>query len=469
MMHYLINSSACLLIFIVFYKVFLEKESFHTFKRYYLLASLIIPFAIPFITFTTYIEQTSPTDLPLLEIIPINNNIPQENTTNWSSSIIWCIYGLGVLFFTFKFLWNIFRIAKQIKTNEQLTQKDWIYVLMPIGTVPHSFLKYIFIEGDAFNSHKIPNEILTHEQIHVTQRHSIDNLLVEFAMVVFWFNPIIYLFKRDIKLNHEFLADRGVLNQGYNPKSYQNLLLSYTTKQSNFQLASSINYLLIKKRFTVMKTNTSSTKTWILALLILPMVTLTTYGFSTKNEVVATQSSEEENLNSLDLYLDEKGNLIQNDETISLEEIEALLAKNKHLHVSIKTDPKSNRNYAEHILDVLRSKGALKTTLCSSFETESDSSHQTTYALINGKKTGPTEMVKKDIKNLILSVEDASFLSFRIKFPGKPTQSISSNTLNDITKQYLLEAEKDDKVIIFDVKSSSSLTKYYPIVITVLD
>ena len=109
--------------------------------------------------------------------------------------------------------------------------------------------------------------------------HSLDILLVELLQIVFWFHPLVYVLKHHIKLNHEFLADQAVLNYGADAKTYQNLLLQFSSGTQH-QLSSAINYSSIKKRFKVMKTQTSKTRIWLSALLLLPIIAILFYSFA---------------------------------------------------------------------------------------------------------------------------------------------------------------------------------------------
>jgi hypothetical protein len=121
-----------------------------------------------------------------------------------------------------------------------------------------------------------------HEQTHAKQKHALDILFIEMLQIVFWFNPLLYFIKKDIKLNHEFLADQAVINTGFNTKTYQQLLLAYSSNATDNPLANAINFSLIKKRFTVMKTKTSKTALWLRSLILLPLLVITLYSFSEK-------------------------------------------------------------------------------------------------------------------------------------------------------------------------------------------
>ncbi len=281
---YLIKSAACLAILLAFYKIFLETESMHTIKRFYLLLAVLASFGIPLLTFTYYIEAaSSSSSAQVIEAIlnPITQTTLATNGINWSA-IMWTIYGLGALFFGIRFLLNLSKIIHKVLHNPKLKQRDFINVLLNSHVVPHTFFNYIFLNRSKFEKQEIPEEVLLHEQTHASQKHSIDILLIEILQVVFWFNPLIYLMKHSIKLNHEFLADQAVINHGVSLTTYQQLLLAFSSNAKEPQLANAINYSLIKKRFTVMKTKTSKNNVWIKSLVLLPLLAILIFSFSDK-------------------------------------------------------------------------------------------------------------------------------------------------------------------------------------------
>ena len=151
--------------------------------------------------------------------------------------------------------------------------------------IPHSFFNYIFLNQTKYNTDAIPKEVILHEETHAKQLHSLDIMAIELLQIVFWFHPLVYILKHHIKLNHEFLADQAVLNNGIAPKIYQHILLQFSSNTPNNQLSSAINYSSIKKRFTVMKTQTSKTKIWLSSLILLPIIAILFYSFSSKKYV----------------------------------------------------------------------------------------------------------------------------------------------------------------------------------------
>ncbi|WP_405410719.1 M56 family metallopeptidase [Maribacter sp. Asnod1-A12] len=322
---YLLKSAACMGIFLLFYKLLLENENMHQFKRFFLLTAVIASFIIPQIVFTEYIEVEPTT--AVTQIISINEpqNIQpviqaiEKSPMNWSL-ILWTIYGLGVAGFAFRFMLNLLKIWKRIRNNPKTKHSTIYRVLLKEQLPPHTFLKYIFLNKQKLKTKSIPNSVLLHEETHAIQRHSLDVLFLEVLQVVLWFNPLIYVYKKTIKLNHEFLADSAVLNSQEDHLNYQNTLLSYLSNDSfnihqSVGIANAINYSSIKKRFIIMKKQTSKKGIAIRSLMLLPVLALMLYGFSQKN-VIAQNT-----IKDINIEITKTGDLLINNKQIALENL----------------------------------------------------------------------------------------------------------------------------------------------------
>ncbi|QCX01292.1 M56 family metallopeptidase [Aggregatimonas sangjinii] len=304
MLLYILKSVACMAIFFVFYKVFLEKESVHVFKRFYLLLAVGAALLIPAIVFTDYVvvepvpyietPQTVVTDYDYI-------GIPSafEKDVLDIEPVLWTIYFLGFTFFGLRFIQNLRQVIARIRKNPKQKSSNFIQVLLQESFPPHTFFQYIFLNKKELESNAIPKEVLLHEETHARQRHSLDVVSIELLQVIFWFNPFVYVFKKAIKLNHEFLADSAVLQKEINPTTYQNTLLSYLSPDSEKKyqpsLANAINYSSyssIKKRFTIMKTRTSRKSIGLRSILLLPLLALLVYGFSNRESVYQEATSE---------------------------------------------------------------------------------------------------------------------------------------------------------------------------------
>ncbi|WP_282041553.1 M56 family metallopeptidase [Winogradskyella flava] len=261
----------------------------HFFKRFYLLGSIVLASIIPMLTITHYVEPIVNENEALPNYMPIEaypTEIAIEATPILSlETILWIIYGIGVVLFALRFAVNLFKLYQRISENERVPQRSFIYVLLKDYRIPHSFFKYLFLNKSKFENNAIPKEVLLHEETHAKQLHSLDIIIVELLQIVFWFHPLVYILKHHIKLNHEFLADQAVLNQGTEAKNYQSILLQFSSGTQEYQLSSAINYSSIKKRFTVMKTQTSKTRIWLSTLLILPIIAILFFSFTEREYV----------------------------------------------------------------------------------------------------------------------------------------------------------------------------------------
>lgn len=321
---YLLKSSGCLLAFYIFYKAFFETTSFHFFKRFYLLIAVVISFGIPFITFTSYIS------LPISEMenfvsTETSNVIPttiSEEQTNYTTVILWTLYFVGVAIFGFRFFKNLNQIILKINTNPTQKIKKYTHVLLDQKVVPHTFLRYIFFSKKKLERNEIPEEVIIHEEAHAKQKHTLDILFLEILQILFWFNPLLYFIKKSAKLNHEFLADAAVLYQGFDSTKYQKTLLAFSSNAAMPQLAHSINYSSIKKRFTVMKTHTPKKNLGLKSLILLPLLAILLYSFSTQKKEYKT--SEEK---VIVIEIDNNKIIKVDTQTASFEELKLIFKK----------------------------------------------------------------------------------------------------------------------------------------------
>jgi hypothetical protein len=155
-------------------------------------------------------------------------------------------------------------------------------VLTPALPVSHSFFNYIFLDKEAYERGTIEEEILNHELAHVRQKHSIDILVIEALLVLAWFNPFLYLYRKAIRLNHEFLADESVLKTFSNVQSYQLLLLDKAAYGSHLSLTSRFNYLTTKQRLIMMTKTTSDKVAALKKIALLPLLIVSVLFFATK-------------------------------------------------------------------------------------------------------------------------------------------------------------------------------------------
>jgi hypothetical protein len=149
----------------------------------------------------------------------------------------------------------VVNIAAILRLKAKCTVVSWgnaTLVLAPADITSYTFLNNIFIPAKSFKNGHLKDEILTHEQAHANQKHSLDIILTELIGALLWFNPFLLFYKKAIRLNHEYLADEAVLSKYSDVKSYQLLLLDTILDKRAGTLISSFNYSITKKRLAMM-------------------------------------------------------------------------------------------------------------------------------------------------------------------------------------------------------------------------
>ncbi|WP_176464468.1 M56 family metallopeptidase [Flectobacillus sp. BAB-3569] len=239
----------------------------------------MVSFEIPW-----YQEHVMEIVLPIKNANPIDGKIPsiepiQPNEYPTVEMPIWFyIYGLILGVLLTRFLRGLYLITRKAVMNEKLVHQNAHLVLIEEKIAPFSFWKYIFLNKSIYQTKGIESDILLHELTHVKQKHTWDILFVELFLIVFWWNPILYLYKKAIQLNHEFLADKEVLAHTQVP-IYQQLLLQNATGNALY-LTSSSTFSITKKRFLMMTHHTSVTARILRGVACLPLILVLIAGFS---------------------------------------------------------------------------------------------------------------------------------------------------------------------------------------------
>lgn len=310
MIAYLLKVTLCALLFLVAYSLFLEKERMHRFKRFYLLFSLVLSFTIPLVVLeipSKFFEQTAGHVYVLADeaseekLMPVSvleqeeeyapiSSLVEESFSVTFVEVLAGLYLAVVVFLFLRFLRNIMHLILSAKRDNVILDRGAKVVLVEQKMVPHSFMNYIFINKDEYINQQIEDEILKHELVHVKQKHSYDILFIELLLILFWFNPIFYFYRSRMKLNHEFLADEGVVQGLEDVAHYQLILLDKVNEKRKLSLASNFNYLITKKRLIMMTKITSKKMLWLKIGGLLPLFIVAVLLFSTY--VVAEQKNE---------------------------------------------------------------------------------------------------------------------------------------------------------------------------------
>lgn len=293
---YIIESTISVSVFYIFYELFLKRDTWFRFNRYYLLFGIAFSLILPLLDFSASgLMVNSQNQFEFNEYLSFGSTINSlEEITQRSVSkpnYIFLLYLLiGGIFFT-RFIFQLFNIIKIAKAYEIIKYRNYKLVLMNDDSAPFSFFNFIFMNKDDYGSIG-SNELLLHEIVHARQKHSFDIILLEFILVLQWFNPFIYRYRLAFKEIHEYLADRGVLMENSDKVAYQKLILDQIEKSFSLNLASQFNYSLTKNRIKMMTRINSSKIAKFKTLLVLPLVAtlLMAFAINTSNDNMVNKS-----------------------------------------------------------------------------------------------------------------------------------------------------------------------------------
>ncbi len=173
-----------------------------------------------------------------------------------SANLLILVYLIGVTFFLFRFLFQAGNLIYLIVKNPVQESNGFKLVFLNKETSPFSFMNYVFV-SQSFQKNESYHKMIIHELEHVKQGHTFDIIIIEILAAFQWFNPFMWLLRRSVRENHEYLADQAVLNSGIKRGFYKKLLLNQYLGY-NFEIANNFNYSLIKKRIRMMSKIRSS-------------------------------------------------------------------------------------------------------------------------------------------------------------------------------------------------------------------
>ena len=283
-------------ILLIFYVSFLRKEKYFAYNRVFLLSSIAIGLLMPVVPQFSFLSKSPlsnfAVNMPAITITNQDFNAVSSTGFDYSSILIF-IYISGLLYFVFNLVKSLYHI-KRIYDNGEIIQSDTFKIVKVRGSiVAFSFFNYIFINEDLYDS-KQKNEILLHESIHVNQGHSYDIIFLEILKSIFWFNPVIHIFKPMLIETHEFLADNYVI-QKISKKSYSELLINQLQSGVQYNIANYFINSLIKNRIKMMyKTKANNKWRYLIALPILVFVMLFVNACQNRNDEEAKSVKAQE-------------------------------------------------------------------------------------------------------------------------------------------------------------------------------
>jgi TonB family protein len=320
---YLLKMLLCSGILYAYYHLALRNNRFHQWNRYYLLLATLLSLALPLLQLpmpfagkeTPVITAYTTRIITLREVIL---TAPAVHTVDYQQVMVYG-YLIVTLLLLLRVGYGCWKIRRLIKTSAVQQLQPYRFVKSDQVRLPFSFFRYIFWTQDMSPETADGQQILQHELTHVRERHSIDKLVMELVCAVCWINPFFHLFRRELAVVHEFIADRQAAAGKVTDYAQVILQVSLQSKQlsltNNFfhpPIKRRINMLLIQKsNFTIMK-----------KFIALPIITGLIIFISCKQQQDAVPQSE-----ITDISVNQLESIAQDDiKSISLNDNIAIIA-----------------------------------------------------------------------------------------------------------------------------------------------
>jgi hypothetical protein len=272
----LLKSSALIAAFYLAYHFLVRKETFFNSNRWFLLTGLFTALLMPWfnITKVVYVEKPKMTLADLVAYSSQNTEatpqVPVAEPFDWMS-LVWIGYLVIALLLLARIVINFTSLFRMLHNQQKTKKEDFTLVDLNQNIAPFSFFNYIVYNSSLYTPEELQS-ILLHEKVHSREKHSFDVMVAKLFCIIFWFNPFVWLYKKAIIQNLEYIADHKAIQQLENPKVYQMALLKAISNQNCLSITNNFYQSLIKKRIVMLNTNQSQQRNAWKYSLILPVL-----------------------------------------------------------------------------------------------------------------------------------------------------------------------------------------------------
>jgi bla regulator protein BlaR1 len=281
---YLLKVNIALLLFYAAYFLVLRQLTFYSLNRIYLIVAILFATVYPQINFPGFAKYYEALTRPF-QLVIHNLQIPAERFFkpiakpvywHWMEIAFWTGAALlaGRLIIR---LYSLYKLYCNSKATEMYGHK--IRLLQGVAN-PFSFLNNIYVNPANFRPAEL-RAILLHEQVHINEWHTLDVLLAEVSTVFYWFNPGVWLLRRAVRENIEFITDRRTLSRGVDPEEYQFSLINSSCTVPIKVIVNHFNLSTVKKRIAMMNRESSPKRKMLRYLLLLPVVIMLVFVLNT--------------------------------------------------------------------------------------------------------------------------------------------------------------------------------------------
>ena len=269
MMAYIIKSGLMLSLFSLFFILVMKKTTFFRFNRTMLMAGSFICLLLPLFDMS-FMPETVVSSMPHLEI-PDSTALKENAETggwNWIAALK-VIYFVGVMTVAAFCVMSIFRTLSVCRKGD-IVRRDGVSITVTNDHMASfSFFRNIVVSREDYEQNPI---VLQHEMMHVKCHHSVDIVLFSVITALHWFNPLVWMTRKELKEVQEYEADEAVLKQGIDATQYQLLLVKKAVGAERFQMANGFNHTKLKNRIGMMQARRSARTAKLAYFACLPLL-----------------------------------------------------------------------------------------------------------------------------------------------------------------------------------------------------
>ena len=297
---YLLKVIACSALLMGYYYLGLRNKVFHQWNRFYLLSAVLLSLIVPLLQFTMFHDAEEQTAAIRLlqavstpgEYVVILANTNADPAISWQQFAAYIYVVISVLLLVVLLL-SVFKLFSVIKKHEVQRVEDIHFLNTELKGTPFSFFNYLFWNRCIDINTDTGKQIFRHELVHVREHHTLDKLFLQITLVFFWCNPVFWLLRNELRLIHEFIADKKAVAQ--QDASVLATMILQTAYPANFgKLINPFFHQSIKRRIAMLTKIQNPRINYVVRLLSLPLVAVIIMSLTIK-----TKPKEEKNIDGL--------------------------------------------------------------------------------------------------------------------------------------------------------------------------
>jgi len=284
--------AACLAVAWLFFRLLLGRETFCRLNRLVVLALLVLSFLLPLCVITVRREVPIPYEVWVhaTEVRSAAAPVSAAAPFPWAA-LLGGLYLAGVLAAACRMAWSLAAVVRVIRRGRRERLADGVVLVRtPQPVTPFSWGRYVVL-AETEPAEEVAT-ILLHERAHVRLHHTWDLLFADLAGCLQWFNPAVWLLRRELCAIHEYEADRAVLEAGTDARAYQLLLVRRAVGTQAFVAANNFNHSKLQNRIAMMLKKRSSSWAAARALLILPLTAVALGAFARTLQVPVVKAPD---------------------------------------------------------------------------------------------------------------------------------------------------------------------------------